>query len=565
MSTDSQLPVLQGKRPRKPKKATVGKQRLPVRIVEIGSAAPEQLMPHPLNWRKHPQFQRDSLKAILQRIGWVQNVVVNRRTGRLIDGHLRVALAMEMQEPQVPVLYVDLSEEEEKVVLASLDPIGDYSTADLAVLTRLYESIAQGNEVLRDVTADDDLLEFLQHEADTSINKTRGLGDHITITTGEPGEAEPVRPPDETAEHKAQACAGLNGICPWYVAVDVNVGKCPCQCVYCYVDVIRRRNCYYSRAYPSSESMLRKAVTLAARTSQIVLTTNNMEPTATPDSMGTLLRLAAEADVAVKVNTKKPNLLLQIAQQVGFPMQKLFVCVSITCLQPPSDMWEPYAEPPEERIKGIGRLVEAGGSAIFFFSPAIPHPFFVEQIEQLTQKTAAAGAERMLICPLRIYATSPASWMRKLQDALRPAIPDLRQWLDQACYPTGSPFRIVAGSYCFNNDWLRQELLIPARDTAHRHGMQFSILDDPYGIGNLDLQDGPFCCSCKKMLQCTKPDRDSIIMRYFDNRLKELAYAPLRQALSREERNTVLAQLLFANDTSTYQRYSPAVQRAFGW
>jgi len=563
MSTDGQFPVLQGKRPRKPKAAAVGKQHFPVRITGTGYAAPEQLMPHPLNWRKHPQFQRESLRAILERIGWVQNVIVNRRTGRLIDGHLRVGLALELKEPQVPVLYVDLSEEEEKLVLASLDPIGDYSTADLFTLTQLYEGIIEGNSILQSASADDSLLAFLQHEADISINRGRGLDSRIRVGTGEPGLETKDAPEDK--RYNGEVCATSSGICPWKVSVDISVGRCPCQCAYCFTEAVRRKDCYYARAYPASAPMLRRAVSLASRTSQIILTGNNLEPTTTPDSLKLLLKLAAEADVAVKVNTKKPNLLLEIAQAAGFPLPRLFVCVSISCRKPPAEDWEPKAESVEKRIAGIEKLVKAGSSAIFFFAPAVPHPFFLEQVEWLAQKTAAAGAERLLLYPLRVYQLGPAGWMRRLQDALRPVIPDLRQWIDRTCYPPGSGFRLVSGSYCYNNDFLRQELLVPARDTAHRHGMQFSILDDPYGIANLDLQDGPFCCSCKKMLQCTKPDKDSIIMRYFEGRLKELVFAPLRQTLANEEQETVIGQLMFVNNPKVYQRYSPEVQRAFGW
>ena len=49
---------------------------------------------------------------------------MNRRTGYVIDGHARVALALTRKEASVPVLYVDLSPDEERLVLATFDPIG---------------------------------------------------------------------------------------------------------------------------------------------------------------------------------------------------------------------------------------------------------------------------------------------------------------------------------------------------------------------------------------------------------------------------------------------------------
>ena len=57
-----------------------------------------------------------------------------RRSGFVVDGHARVALAISRHELTVPVLYVDLLPEEEALVIATLDPIGAMATADDAKL-----------------------------------------------------------------------------------------------------------------------------------------------------------------------------------------------------------------------------------------------------------------------------------------------------------------------------------------------------------------------------------------------------------------------------------------------
>jgi hypothetical protein len=38
------------------------------------------------------------MRDVLDRVGWVQSVIVNRKTGRLVDGHLRVQLAVDAGE-----------------------------------------------------------------------------------------------------------------------------------------------------------------------------------------------------------------------------------------------------------------------------------------------------------------------------------------------------------------------------------------------------------------------------------------------------------------------------------
>ena len=58
-------------------------------------------MVNPLNWREHPAAQVRALGSVLDKVGWVQDVVVNRTTGNMVDGHLRARLALERGEAAV--------------------------------------------------------------------------------------------------------------------------------------------------------------------------------------------------------------------------------------------------------------------------------------------------------------------------------------------------------------------------------------------------------------------------------------------------------------------------------
>ena len=112
------------------------------RIVGEGVVAAGELVAHPQNWRKHPKEQGATLAKTLGGVGWVQRVIVNRRTGRMLDGHLRAELARRQGEATpVPVVYVDLSEDEERTVLATLDPIAGMAIADEETLAGLVRSI----------------------------------------------------------------------------------------------------------------------------------------------------------------------------------------------------------------------------------------------------------------------------------------------------------------------------------------------------------------------------------------------------------------------------------------
>lgn len=116
------------------------------RIVGTGEEIPDQLMANPKNWRIHPITQQDAVEAALDQVGWVQSVIVNKQTGCLVDGHLRVALAISREESTIPVTYVDLSEQEEALVLATLDPLAGLAATDTEKLAQLLaEATAEGS------------------------------------------------------------------------------------------------------------------------------------------------------------------------------------------------------------------------------------------------------------------------------------------------------------------------------------------------------------------------------------------------------------------------------------
>lgn len=109
---------------------------------------------NPYNFRDHPEHQAQALEQALDGLGWVKHVIVNKRTDRIIDGHLRVEQAAERGE-KVPVVYVDLTEREEALVLATLDPIAGEAGTDAeklgALLGDLREEFAALDTLLREV------------------------------------------------------------------------------------------------------------------------------------------------------------------------------------------------------------------------------------------------------------------------------------------------------------------------------------------------------------------------------------------------------------------------------
>jgi 16S rRNA G966 N2-methylase RsmD len=152
------------------------------RITGYGTEAPDQLVANPRNWRVHPTNQQAALKGSLTELGWIQNVIVNQRTGFVLDGHARVALALRHNQPDIPVTYVDLSEADEALALATLDPISAMAGADKDQLEALLADITTQDEALLDLVAG------LSKEHGTAYDlasepptETRSLADHFIV------------------------------------------------------------------------------------------------------------------------------------------------------------------------------------------------------------------------------------------------------------------------------------------------------------------------------------------------------------------------------------------------
>lgn len=124
------------------------------RIVGHGEEAPDRLLANPRNFRVHPKDQQDALAGVLAEVGVVDEVIVNQRTGFVVNGHLRVALALRSGQPTVPVEYVDLSEAEEATILATFDPISALATTDAAKLDELLREVGTGEAAVQSMLAE---------------------------------------------------------------------------------------------------------------------------------------------------------------------------------------------------------------------------------------------------------------------------------------------------------------------------------------------------------------------------------------------------------------------------
>lgn len=135
------------------------------RIVGYAEIDPEQALANEENWRIHPHLQSEALRDVLRQVGIVQNVVINVRSSpawppgqrnvhTVLDGHLRIMLALQEGQRSIPATLVDLTPEEERLVLALFDTITTYAVADRVKLAGLLDQLGPVSDALDRVLSD---------------------------------------------------------------------------------------------------------------------------------------------------------------------------------------------------------------------------------------------------------------------------------------------------------------------------------------------------------------------------------------------------------------------------
>jgi hypothetical protein len=132
------------------------------RVVELRRVRASELQANPRNWRLHPEAQRSALRGLLDEVGYAGALLARERDdGRLelIDGHLR---AETTPHEIVPVLVLDVSEQEADKLLATIDPLAALATTDDEALAELLSRIETDSGDVQK------LLNGLQHDLDAA-------------------------------------------------------------------------------------------------------------------------------------------------------------------------------------------------------------------------------------------------------------------------------------------------------------------------------------------------------------------------------------------------------------
>tara|TARA_R110002073_G_scaffold250740_2_gene413428 strand:- start:174 stop:665 length:492 start_codon:yes stop_codon:yes gene_type:complete len=123
------------------------------RIKELRRVPASELKINPKNWRTHPDSQAEAMKGVLSDVGWADAVLARETPDglELIDGHLRKEIA---PDELVPVLVLDVDEEEADKILLTHDPLAAMAEQNTFQLDQLIQSVETDNAGLAAMIAD---------------------------------------------------------------------------------------------------------------------------------------------------------------------------------------------------------------------------------------------------------------------------------------------------------------------------------------------------------------------------------------------------------------------------
>ncbi len=123
------------------------------------------LVPHEFNFRTHPEGQRAALAALYREVGFARSLLAYELPDgrlKLIDGHLRRDMDPDME---VDVVVLDVSDDEARTLLLSIDPLAELAGQQEQLRQRLLELAPPVPE---------ELQEAWQAAADACLEEPKG-------------------------------------------------------------------------------------------------------------------------------------------------------------------------------------------------------------------------------------------------------------------------------------------------------------------------------------------------------------------------------------------------------
>ncbi len=137
--------------------------------LQVENLAASELMPAVYNPRQMPEAEMQALMRSLSEFGFVDPVLVRRGDRMIIGGHQRVAAAKRLGMTEVPVIELDLTDDQARALNVALNRIGGEWD-----VPKLHELLVGLPDDLATLTGfDEKQMRRIAHEADAAIRAMR--------------------------------------------------------------------------------------------------------------------------------------------------------------------------------------------------------------------------------------------------------------------------------------------------------------------------------------------------------------------------------------------------------
>ena len=511
----------------KPKKKKT-KVKWKNRIVDQALLDPKELNPNALNPVKHPAFQKQLMGEALDKIGWIQDIIVNKTTGNMIDGHLRLELSLKHGESEVPVKYVELTEAEEKVALLTFDPIGEYARQDQKSIAELLKQ-TQSEPVGSAIST---MLEEIGAEADLVIEEVSSRGTTILDIQEDTTDTRKVKASSVTGnKSKDRDDEGFRIFDGRIDAADVGTGPCLHKCLYCFTKA-SRASISWKGMRPKVLGEMTKAVERAARRTRLLEVGSANDPSMPQfvEPLKETLRAVMKNKVFLLIQTKNPGYFIPILEAMKFPPGKICFRVSFSSNDDGiSSKMEPGTELPSQRVDSMKVLSEAGYETVFRLSPLI-----LDHYDGIEENAAELKgfATQMVVEPLRCSRTAH----NVFHEIERVIDPDwtIAKYFDKWGLRGSKATYGAAGWYAYDPYLLREEYK-KMKAIAHENDMEFALENFPNAYPSCDLNDGDHPADSPHVRKFGVEMGDLLTTFVKNGRIKELRCDYLRDCESDSE------------------------------
>lgn len=181
------------------------------RVKKLIRVKASDIKENPFNFRLHNDKQKEAIRGILSEVG-VAGAVIAREmedgTLILIDGHLR---RKEFGDQKIPVLVLDVTEDEANLLLASFDPIGSLGVVDKEAFGKLAKKLdTPDNEALANLWSELGAGSKELDPKNLKIENLEDIDDDESLTEDDEDESEEDSTPAIQPSHVVMVQLFLN-------------------------------------------------------------------------------------------------------------------------------------------------------------------------------------------------------------------------------------------------------------------------------------------------------------------------------------------------------------------